>query len=943
MKWKLSLFGPFRLERADGKLFRSKSDKSKVMLAFLASQQCLHANRRMLGRALFDLTDVPSGPNLALLLTRTQSALLSHNPLPLLCAAGDQISLIEGHFESDFMEMERLARCAKASTDSIEAGLLWREAVMLAEGQPLSDLEHPILVPVRQKMGAMVLQALEGLATSPLGRQNATLIGERLNQFQFLLSCDAVTVEPLMRIFAAMGMKEELIQTFESYESRLDYQCGEEPPQALVSLQESLLSSLDRPHATVCGVAPEKPRPSLGRDSILDELCHALRQQESPWRVTTLTGQSGIGKSHVMRELFWRLSPEHSLGFFDLETQPLEVAKRLLHDQPCEVVFLDHLQEDHAEAIEQLIIAHPNTRFTCAGHARLGVGEERLVTLTPLGVGTALNPGPAVQLLSRNLSLVHPEGAVRSDQERLFELACLCDGIPLALEIAGRLSGSIGIAATISSLRRNLDGLTNGGRNSGRRASLRNAVECSYRNLGDEAKLLVALLSGLGDRCHTDQLLECAEARPCDLEEAILSGLVVKETYHPYVRVLPSTATFVSAVENNKSLADARFYTNSVAWFARRSSELPLDLGVAESVPLATAMVGTLFGSGQRDEAIALLAAIRPWLGSIALSSSRLETIEQALMRTDGNIELAWPEAVLSLSAAYFHSGLYHEMEIATERAMVSMTAEASSDVRCQLKMQNGLAKRAMYRFDEAIACYRDAVATADSSVSKATLVKCYYNLGTLLESQERLAEAMEAYGAASDLFSEDTDPRVECLVNTCIGRLHYRQTNDLDSATLILEATLAHARERQDRRSAGEVLQNLGQIYFERGQYAKSALAETVGTGLVLEFGYSEPFRQTAKSSYVTLCACLFELGFDSLARAARTMIDRLGPSDLYFPNKKIFEQIAAKTYQHAPGLKLGIAAEADIRKHLDSCLEQLDGLSSKERVDWLEIAKGA
>ncbi|MCO5297111.1 MAG: hypothetical protein M9921_09665 [Fimbriimonadaceae bacterium] len=161
-----------------------------------------------------------------------------------------------------------------------------------------------------------------------------------------------------------------------------------------------------------------------------------------------------------------------------------------------------------------------------------------------------------------------------------------------------------------------------------------------------------------------------------------------------------------------------------------------------------------------------------------------------------------------------------------------------------------------------------------------------------------------------------------------------------MDSAGLILEATLAHARERNDLRATGEILQNLGQIAFERKLYAKAALSEVVGTLLLLDFGYSEEFRRLAKSSMVTLCASLFELGFDEEARTTRTLIDRLGAAPLYAPNQRLFERLEKRTFTQPPKLKVAIAGEREVRDHLARCVDRLRSLpSAGQAADWLSV----
>lgn len=942
MKWKASVFGPFRLDGPDGRPFHTKSKRLQAMLAFLASLPSQCTNRSFLAEALFDLDDVPGRPNMALLLTRGLASLAEHSGVTLLVVNGQDVSLRSSHLESDFSKFESSVRRARSEKDPLAAGILWRKALEIADRRPLSDVDHSLLVPARERIGDTVLEALTGLACGPLGVQSAGLILDRLKEFELERFGDALRTEQLMRIYAALGKKEEILRAFSAYETHLDYECGERAPVALAALLDSLLAAMDQPKAPGWGVPPNQP--TFGRTEELRALTLALGEAGPDERLTTLTGQCGIGKSHLLRALYWQLVPGIPTLYFDLETQPIEIVGKLLNDRPSQVVLIDHVEASHRLQISRLLSDHPETRFGCASHSRLDLAGESLMTLGALEWGRGSQPGPAIELLERNLRLVHDAArrqAVQGDPDpQLFELASLCDGIPLALEIAGRLSGSIGLKATIGSLRRNVDALTSSRRDSSRRTSLRNAIATSCGNLSAEAQRLVAFLARLGAPCHVDHLLACANAMPCDLEEGILSGLVVRDAGSPYVRVLRSTAAALDESSESEALAlqMAEFRDRSTQWFVARAAEPRLDLGIADSLPLALTMVDQWIEAGRFVEAIALFASLRPWIGSCPLAPSQLAGIERVLMG-DTAKDPNWQEGALTLSAAHFHAGAFAKMKevVSSARRRVDRSS-ISADTWCQLTMQLALAERALGNLDAAVAGYQEALDSKDPSLRDSTRVKCYYNLGTLLETQGRLSEALEAQEAASDHFSTDTDPRVESLVNTCIGRLRYRLGDDLDSAGLILEATLAHARERQDLRAVGEILQNLGQIYWERREFARAALAEARGTHVLLDFGYSEEFRRLAKSSLVTLCGALFEIGLDDLAHATRTLIDRLGAAELYAPNQILFDRLAEKTYAHPPDLRLAVASETEVRQHLQHCLERLQETDTRT-----EQAQGA
>ncbi|MCC7434217.1 MAG: ATP-binding protein [Methanoregulaceae archaeon] len=886
-----------------------------------------------MAEALVDPQELDCGPNFNLLLCRTRAALAAKSNLPLLSVSNDHVALLEPNIESDWAEFKRAVERARSTDDQFAAGTAWRDALQIAEQCVLSDIDHPLILPIKGRITGVVLEALEGLACGPFGRQQASLIVERLREFQLERATGSIETERLMRLYAALGMKDELARAFSEFETYLDDEHGEGVPSKHSALFESLMVALDRPQSNHCGVAPARPLHTMGRDRYLSDLVDRLTKPSAA-EFTTVTGQSGVGKSQLLRELFWRLASQRVVGYFDLESQPQDLVSSILRDRPCEVILLDHVLESHRSFVGELVASYGGSHFLCASNSRLHLPEESIVLVKPLEIGDHEEPGPAIELLMHDMRLVHSaedREPTSADVGLLIEVAQQCDGIPLALEIAARLCGSTSISATLGSLRRSLDGLTDNRQEPRRRSSLRSAIESSFANLGPEARRLVCLLSNLKGSCHIDQFLECCDSLPCDLEEAILAGLISREPNSSYVRVLHSTATAVDALVESATQEIITYGDRAADWFERKAREVPLDLDIAGALPTSLSMIVDVFERSEPNTAMRLCAAIKPWLGSWQLAPSDLQRIDMKLMDRSNIQDANWASAVLSLSAAYCHAGEFKRMSGTTSAALeISTNAAMPAEIRCQMHMQFGIAMRALERFDEAIEAYQLAIKLVDESVAEWTLVKCYYNLGVLLETQERLEEALVAQEAAADHFSETTDPRVESLVSTCIGRLRFRLGSDLVSAGLVLEATLAHARARQDKRSVAEILQNLGLIYLERQLYAEAALVEAVGTLLLLDFGYSGEFRRLAKSSFVTLGTSLLGLDFHDLAIKTRTLIDRLGPAALYPPNQVLFETLAAKTYTHPTGLKFATAAEVEVRGHLRCCIEHLHAIGT-------------
>lgn len=930
-KWRINLFGGLKLTSAKGRPLASKSERLKVLIAFLAASHG-PVERKSLAHALFQAEELPGLPNLCLLLSRSQVALQKLDPLPLIRASSTHLELIEENVEIDTVAFESLVRRARLESEPVRASCLWLEALDLASEKPLSNLDDPLLEPIRARLCADVLDVLCEIARGPYGHEFAARLLAYVRTYEFERHLDSLTLERVLNLYADLGLKEELVRSFTEYEAYLDDEFGESPSPDLVEVFEGLLSRLEGPKQSgPRRQLPERPELTVGREDLLcgwvDRLCTG-----DVSRLNTITGQSGIGKSHLIRELCSRLPKNISWEYFDLESMPNDIAYKVISSRPTSLLFLDHTRETHHDLIQRLLGDNTSLRIVRSGHSKMGYGGEQVVIIG------SLDEDAAIELLKRNIALVSTS-SVSPKAEQIKRLAHLCDGIPLALEIAGRLAGSIGLGASIEALERNLSGLSTGRGKEGRGSSLQNAVESSFANLGDFAKRIVRTLARFNGACYIDQILVCADVLPSDLEGSILAGLVMRDAERSYVRVSSSTASFVNGLVGDEREVIA-FCTRSVTWFENRSHEAPIELQIADSLPMAVSIANLLLREDLKSEAVRLIGSIRPWLGSCALGSETLDPVVDVLLGSETEVNETWAMAVMCVSAAYFHDAMYDQME----RFLASANARKgwdrlSSDDRCQLTMLEGLAQRGFGRNDRAVVLYQKAVSLADSSVAHSTLVRCYYNLGLLYESEERLAEALRAQESAAEHFDMETDPRVETLVNTCIGRLRYRIGDDLLGASLILEATLAHAAQRGDRRSMAEVLQNLGLVCYERGLFLRAASAEATGSMIMLEFGYTHSFRYLARSSFVTLAASFFEMGEDALGSSTRAMVDRLGTNELYAPNKVIFAKLEERTYTSPTNLRLSTVREEGVRDHLNQCLAVLmdRGAGSRDVTDML------
>ncbi len=231
------------------------------------------------------------------------------------------------------------------------------------------------------------------------------------------------------------------------------------------------------------GIDSPSVRVLFGRERELAALLAAL--QEPAHGVITVTGVPGVGKSRLVAEACERLTAaDHGAaavvplsGIEDAASIPAAVAvarQSMLRDgsvpRGVRVLVLEDTEHltGASELVQQIVLESPGTQVVVTGTSRLGVADERVLRLGPLGAGrevhaatsptsTAtrdLDDDPAVQLF-RHRAAAAVVG-FRTTDEETQQIAQLCDllgGLPLAIELAAARAATFPPAALLAQLR----------------------------------------------------------------------------------------------------------------------------------------------------------------------------------------------------------------------------------------------------------------------------------------------------------------------------------------------------------------------------------------------------------------------------------------------------------------------------------------------------------
>ena len=272
---------------------------------------------------------------------------------------------------------------------------------------------------------------------------------------------------------------------------------------------------------------PGRSGPLLGRETDINELAVLLDQ----YRLVTITGPGGIGKTSTAIELCRRMvpefldgisfvpmadvtEPEHVLptiaSVLDVkenEERSLEEGLLSLIGDKKALLILDNLEQviDAAPQIADLLANSPNLSLIVTSRTPLRISTEHEYRLdpltlpprdTPMGV-EELDDFAAVKLFAERARLVNPSFAITAENAvAVVDICRRLDGLPLAIELAAPRMRILTPDALLERLSHALDVLTAGPRDRPlRQQTLRGAIDWSHSLLDEAEQRLFRRLS----------------------------------------------------------------------------------------------------------------------------------------------------------------------------------------------------------------------------------------------------------------------------------------------------------------------------------------------------------------------------------------------------------------------------------------------------------------
>jgi predicted ATPase/class 3 adenylate cyclase len=354
----------------------------------------------------------------------------------------------------------------------------------------------------------------------------------------------------------------------------------------------------------------------IGREG---ELAH-LHRELSEYRVVTVTGPGGVGKTRLSLQTAADVVQDFPDGVFlvalasvsagelvahalaaalQIEELPNEILEstvtRYLHGRRLLLVFdnSEHVSAPTAELVKRIVSECPNVRCLVTAREPLHIVGEDVVRLSPLPTPRDAKSVADLEACDGSRLFLERAHAVAGGELSLSARDCeavgqICrhlDGIPLAIELAAsrlatmpllRLAERLSVSILVNKDPTAAD----------RHRTLRDAIEWSYRLLGPAEQRAFMALAVFQGGCTVDALERVAEAGVEDdagsLVDKSLAQLYLAEDSSARYRLLEPIAEFASLEAACNGLDEA-FRHRHCGFYCELASVAASAIGAAKS------------------------------------------------------------------------------------------------------------------------------------------------------------------------------------------------------------------------------------------------------------------------------------------------------------------------------------------------------------------------
>ncbi len=610
----------------------------------------------------------------------------------------------------------------------------------------------------------------------------------------------------------------------------------------------------------------------IGRDRDVAEVAELLETA----RLVTLTGPGGCGKTRLAIEAASASFPVRPDGIWFVDLAPvsdrelvLSVAANAMGVQESRasadsalidllstgrpLVILDnceHLIPTCAELTEKWLSAAPGLTVLVTAREPIGVAGEVIRRVGGLQIPSDTDTGEtseAVQLFIERARSHEPE--FEWGETELAEIAHLTirlDGIPLAIEMAAALVGTLSVGEILARLDDRFRLLTGGGgRNLGRQQTLLATVEWSHDLLSEPERVLLRRLSVMSGSFSLEDVEAVCVGDGIDRTEAVTllrrlvaTSWVMRERSgdRAAFRLLETSRQY--ALDKLVSSSEAqKFRSKHSEWFtdlAETGAESMLggpdqapwfDRIGSELDNFRTALAWSL-GDGDPALGLRLGAALSRFWEVRGHWSEGLGWLEDALAGAPDADDVLRGRALVAASFLAFYRGqLESARSMVTEGLAAAVRAHDTPTEARGLRFEAVIEQRMGDR-TSAIDSANKAVELSRAHGAAADLAFALQVVGRLLADDDR-DEARARYEEGLEVARKAEDAVSQIYLLYALGRLDVR-AGDNDHARELYAEALDLSQQVGERWMAMNVL--VGLSYVSEDIDAGPALEEMVG-----------------------------------------------------------------------------------------------------------------
>ncbi|MDW8052635.1 MAG: tetratricopeptide repeat protein [Armatimonadota bacterium] len=556
MRWYCRLLGGLSLESVGHRIERFRTQKTALLLGYLAYHLGEWQERVVLADLLWgEGRDPDASLRTALCSLRKQLEPAGTPTGAVVQVAGARVRLSPEAVQTDVADFHQTLACAYATPNPGVRLSLLVEALQLYRGELMRGYEAEWLIEPRAQLGQAYLQALCEAVPALLrngDHETARTLAEQATQI-YPLSETAAKL--LIRVYWSLEQPRLAKVAYQRFQQELARQLGDYPRFTLESLREARfeVGAPRRPTKFPAAGRVQKvqrlaPVPApltrfFGREAELRQVMTMLQQGV---RLITITGAPGIGKTRFGQELgirmqeafggrvFWvslrdaRTAAEAYRAFAQAfecnaeaagETLSAVLAERI-GNAPA-LLITDNWEQvlDAAPLLAQLLQRLPHLRAVALSRHPLELVGEHWLMLEPLPVPDldapveALISNPTVALFVDRARAVRPDFALTpQNAPKVVQLCRALEGAPLAIELAAAQLGMHSLSQLLHTIHERLDWLVSRRRDVGYPyRSLQAALESSYALLEptlQRAFTHLSVLQGEWETSLAEALLE---------------------------------------------------------------------------------------------------------------------------------------------------------------------------------------------------------------------------------------------------------------------------------------------------------------------------------------------------------------------------------------------------------------------------------------------------